>query len=92
MSNRKIESESNLLPRPSGEIERCHLVGTGTAVNSPNFTMQTSFGNLMFTVATDDNTKYEFDGFCATDNFCCIAAGQILKMFVSARIDLLDGA
>jgi hypothetical protein len=86
---------------PTGVFERFHLVGTVTMVNSPNFTLQTTFGNFSFNIATDANTQYDFGASCAADNFSCLATGQILKvsveamqggMLVARRVKLLEPA
>lgn len=68
---------------PTGEFEHFHVVGTVSAINSPNFTLQTSFGNQTLTIATDTNTQYNFGSSCQAENFGCIATSQLLKVKVS---------
>ena len=71
------------IPAPPGiAFERFHVVGTLTNVSSPDFTLQTGFGNLSFTIATDDNTQYDFGSSCMADNFTCLMMGQVLKVSV----------
>jgi len=72
---------------PTGEFEHFHVVGTVSAINSPNFTLQTSFGNPALTIVTDSNTKYIFGNSCQADNFSCLATGQLLKV----RVSLMSG-
>ncbi len=80
-------SVSQLPPLPMGEFERFHIVGTVTAINAPNFTLQTSFGNQSYTIVTDSNTRFRFDDSCPADNFSCIAVGQILRVKVKLMPD-----
>jgi hypothetical protein len=74
-------------PLPTGEFERFHVVGTVSAINSPNFTLQTTFGNQTLTIATDNNTKFKFDDSCKADNFSCLAVGQLLRVKVKLMPD-----
>ncbi len=70
-------------PPPSGPFGQFHVVGTVSAVTSPDFTLQTSFGNQTLTIATDSNTQYNFGNSCQADNFTCVSTGQLLKVKVS---------
>lgn len=70
-------------PLSTGEFEHFHVVGTVSAINAPNFTLQTSFGNQTLTIATDSNTQYNFGNSCQAENFSCIATSQLLKVKVS---------
>jgi hypothetical protein len=70
-------------PPPSGLFAQFHVVGTVTAISSPDFTLQTSFGNQTLTIATDNNTQYKFGNSCQAEDFACIATGQLLKVKVS---------
>jgi len=74
-------------PLPTGEFEHFHVVGTVSAVNSPDFTLQTAFGNQTLTIATDGNTKFNFGSSCQADNFSCVATGQLLKV----KVNLMPG-
>ncbi len=74
-------------PLPTGEFERFHVVGTVSAVNAPNFTLQTAFGNQTLTIATDSSTQYGFGTSCQANNFSCIATGQLLQV----KVNLLAG-
>lgn len=74
---------SQVTPLPSGEFEHFHVVGTVTSISSPTFMLQTSFGNQSLTITTDSNTQYDFGASCQSDNFSCIADGQLLQIKVS---------
>jgi hypothetical protein len=74
-------------PMSTGEFERFHVVGTVSAVNAPNFTLQTAFGNQTLTIATDTNTQYNFGTSCQANNFSCIASGQLLQV----KVNLMAG-
>jgi len=74
-------------PFSTGEFEHFHIVGTVSSISSPNFTLQTAFGNQTLTIATDSNTQYEFGNSCQADNFSCIATGQLLKV----KVKLMSG-
>ena len=76
-------SVKQIPPPPSGPFERFHVVGTVSAINAPDFTLQTAFGNQTLTIATDSNTQYNFGSSCQAENFSCIAMGQLLKVKVS---------
>jgi hypothetical protein len=76
---------TQLQPFPTGEFEHFHVVGTVSAISSPDFTLQTAFGNQSLTIATDSNTQYDFGTSCQMDNFSCIANGQLLKVKVSLK-------
>jgi len=67
---------------PTGEFARFHVVGTVSSVSSPDFSLQTVFGNQTLTIATDNNTKYEFGNSCQADDFTCILKGQLLEVKV----------
>jgi Domain of unknown function (DUF5666)/Domain of unknown function (DUF4382) len=74
-------------PMPGGEFEHFHIVGSVTAINSPNFTLQTNVGGQTFTIATDSNTMFQFEDSCKADDFSCIAVGQVLKVKVKLMAD-----
>lgn len=76
-------SLSQVPPLPSGEFEHFHVIGTVNSISSPTFTLQTAFGNQSLTIATDSNTQYNFGTSCQSDNFSCIADGQLLQVKVS---------
>jgi hypothetical protein len=80
-------SLKQLPPLPTGEFVRFHIVGTVSAVNSPDFTLQTAFGNQSLTIVTDNNTQYEFGNSCQADNFSCIQKGQLLQV----KVKLMPG-
>lgn len=68
---------------PTGVFESFHIIGTVNTVNSPDFTLQTAYGNQTLTIVTDSNTQYNFGNSCPMENFSCIAMGQLLKVKVS---------
>lgn len=76
-------SLNQLAPLPTGEFEHFHVIGTVTAINSPDFSLQTSFGNQTLGVATNSSTQYNFGSSCQANNFSCIATSQLLKVKVS---------
>ena len=80
-------SLTQIPPLPTGEFERFHVVGTVSAVNAPNFTLQTAFGNQTLTIVTDTNTQYGFGTSCQANNFSCIATGQLLQV----KVNLMAG-
>jgi len=73
---------------PNAPMQHMRLFGTVTAVNSPMFTLQSSFDGSMSTITTDSNTMYEFGQSCQADNFSCIAVGQLLRVRAN---ELSDG-
>jgi len=72
---------------PNAVFQPMHVFGTVTAVNSPNFSLQSSFGGSVSTITTDSNTRYFFGDSCAADNFSCIMVGQLLKVRVNVMSD-----
>lgn len=76
-------SLTQLPPLPTGIFAQFHIVGKVSAVNSPDFTLQTAFGNQTLTIATDTNTQYNFGSSCMANNFSCIMNGQLLQVKVS---------
>jgi hypothetical protein len=74
-------------PLPTGEFEHFHVVGTVSAISSPDFTLQTAIGNQSLNIVTDSNTVYDFGTSCQADNFSCIAVGQLLRV----KVKLMPG-
>jgi len=72
---------------PNAVYQHMHLFGSVTAINSPTFTLQSSFDGSMSTITTDSNTMYYFDRSCMADNFSCIMVGQLLKVRVNVMSD-----
>jgi Domain of unknown function (DUF5666)/Domain of unknown function (DUF4382) len=90
--NNSVQNDLSITPSISlkqlphvgaGEFEHFHVVGTVSAIASPDFTLQTAFGNQSLTIATDGNTQYSFGTSCQANDFTCIATGQLLKVKVS---------
>jgi len=67
--------------------ERTHILGVVTAVSAPSFTLQSGFGGETSTITTDSNTMYHLGRSCATDDFSCIAVGQLL----SVKVNVMSG-
>lgn len=72
---------------PHAAAENTHIFGVVTAVSAPTFTVQSGFGGEMSTITTDSNTMYEFGRSCTTQDFSCIAVGQLLKVKVNVMSD-----
>jgi len=72
---------------PSAVGEHTHIFGVVTAVSAPTFTVQSSFGGAMSTITTDSNTMYHFGPSCTTDDFTCLATGQLVKVKVNVMSD-----
>jgi len=70
-------------PLPNGALEQFHVEGRVTAVNSPSFTLQTGFGSLSLSVATNASTQYDFGSVCAADSFTCLAVGDVVRVGVN---------
>lgn len=71
-------------PPPTGPFQQFHVIGTVTGTpSSPDFTLQTSFGNQTLTIETNSSTQYNFGTSCPAENFSCIATGQLLKVKIS---------
>lgn len=71
------------IPPPlTGPFQQFHVVGTVSGITSPDFTLQTAFGNQTLTVETNSSTQYNFGTSCTAENFSCIATGQLLKVKV----------
>jgi hypothetical protein len=78
----KITLRKVIPPSATTPINQFHVIGRVTAVNSPNFTIQTGFGNLSASIATDSNTTYDFGSTCAAQDFSCLVDGQVVGVAV----------
>jgi hypothetical protein len=59
------------------------ISGTVQSVGTNQFVLKTGLG-VMLTINTDSNTNFDFSGSsCTTNNFACIAAGQLLEVDLS---------
>lgn len=76
-------SLNQIPPPPTGVFESFHVIGTVGTINSPDFTLQSAYGNQTLTIVTDSNTQYNFGSSCQMENFSCIMKGQLLKVKVS---------
>jgi len=72
---------------PHAAEEHTHIVGVVTAVSAPTFTLQSGFSGTMSTITTDSSTMYHFGQSCTTNDFSCIATGQLLKVKVNVMSD-----
>ena len=72
-----------LPPLPGNVLAQFHVTGRITAVNSPNFTLQTGFGAVTLNIATTSSTTYDFDSACTADNFGCLTVGEVVRVGVS---------
>ncbi len=70
-------------PTPTSPIEQFHLIGRVSGISSPDFTIQTGFGNLSAVIATNSNTTYNFEQVCPADAFSCLADGQVVRVEVN---------
>jgi Domain of unknown function (DUF4382)/Domain of unknown function (DUF5666) len=71
----------------SSPILSFHVIGTITALASPNFSLQTGFMNTSATIETTSNTQYDFSETCTSDSFSCLETGEVVRV----DLDLLSG-
>jgi hypothetical protein len=64
------------------EMEDLRFVGRVTAIdqNSKAFTLQLGFSGQSQAIATDTNTRFNFENSCAANNFSCLAIDQVVKV------------
>ena len=64
------------------EREDLHFVGRVMAIDPTNktFTLQTGLGGQSQMIATDTKTEFNFENSCASNNFSCLATGQVVKV------------
>jgi Domain of unknown function (DUF4382)/Domain of unknown function (DUF5666) len=64
------------------EMEGLHFVGRVLTIAQSNktFTLQLGLSGQSQTIATDTNTKFNFQNSCTVNNLSCLAAGQIVKV------------
>jgi len=90
-----------IFPSASGVIHPEHLVGTITAISSPDFSLQPGLGGPMpvsaslppvANIVTNGSTVYHFADKlaaspCTTANFACLAVGQTVNVTLNVLSD-----
>jgi hypothetical protein len=62
-----------------------HLTGTIQGLTASGFTLQTGDGRT-FSIGVNNGTSYSYpSSLCSTDNFSCLATGQIVKVEVTLQ-------
>src|SRR6516162_10865536 len=63
------------------------IVGTVTSIGQSTFMIQTGMNGPSYTIATDNNTKFDFGTSCSAENFSCLQTGQTVKVDAKMRAD-----
>jgi len=67
--------------------EDMEIVGTVTSIGQSTFMIQTGMNGPSYTIATDNNTKFDFGTSCSAENFSCLQTGQTVKVDAKMRAD-----
>src|SRR5215831_189560 len=67
--------------------EDMEIVGTITSIGQSTFMIQTGMNGPSYTIATDNNTKFDFGTSCSAENFSCLQTGQTVKVDAKMRSD-----
>ena len=67
--------------------EDMEIVGTVTSIGQSTFMIQTGMNGPSYTIATDNNTKFDFGTSCSAENFSCLQTGQTVKVDAKMRSD-----
>src|SRR5215469_2691341 len=72
-----------LLPTSNGGDqgdEDMEIVGTITSIGQNTFMIQTGMNGPSYTIATDNNTKFDFGPSCSAETLSCLQTGQTVKV------------
>jgi hypothetical protein len=80
------------LPPPSSSSgdqgdEDMEIVGTVTSIGQNSFMIQTGMNGPSYTIATDNNTQFDFGTSCSAENFSCLQTGQTVKVDAKMQPD-----
>jgi hypothetical protein len=67
--------------------EDMEIVGTITSIGQSTFMIQTGMNGPSYTIATNNNTKFDFGTSCSAENFSCLQTGQTVKVDAKMRSD-----
>jgi hypothetical protein len=67
--------------------EDIEIVGTITSIGQNTFMIQTGMNGPSYSIATDNNTKFDFGTSCNAENFSCLQTGQTVKVDAKMRSD-----
>jgi hypothetical protein len=67
--------------------EDMEIVGTVTSIGQNIFMIQTGMNGPSYSIATDNNTKFDFGTSCSAENFSCLQTGQTVKVDAKMQSD-----
>jgi hypothetical protein len=67
--------------------EDMEIVGTITSIGQNTFMIETGMNGPSYSIATDNNTKFDFGTSCNAGNFSCLQTGQTVKVDAKMQSD-----